>query len=221
MRDTTSYARAAEEIPMDTTPDRSRTALEQAAAFFLATVERVEPAQWDRPGLGEWSVRDLVGHTGRAFLTVETYLGQPAAAVDLPTGADYVVTALAAHGDPAGVAQRGREAGAALGSDPTAATRVIVSRVLGLVAAADDSRLVATPVGGMRLVDYLPTRIFELVVHTLDLAAAIGVAAEPPAAASRVALHLIGEIVVRTGKAAPVLLSLTGRGPLPAGFGTM
>jgi uncharacterized protein (TIGR03083 family) len=206
---------------MEDAPGSTRAAFEQAAAFFLATVERVEPAQWDRPGLGEWSVRDLVGHTGRAFLTVETYLGQPAATVDLPTAADYVVTALAAHGDPAAVAQRGREAGAALGPDPTAATRANFARVLGLVAAADDTRLLATPVGGMRLVDYLPTRIFELVVHTLDLAAAIGVAAEPPAAAARVALHLVGEIVVRTGKTAPVLLALTGRGPLPAGFGTM
>jgi hypothetical protein len=119
------------------------------------------------------------------------------------------------------VAQRGREAGAALGPDPTAATRANFSRVLGLVAATDDTRLLTTPVGGMRLVDYLPTRILELVVHTLDLAAAIGVAAEPPAAAARVAIHLTGEMVVRTGKAAPVLLALTGRGPLPAGFSTL
>src|SRR4051794_34203389 len=193
-----------EEFPMEQAPGSTRSALEQAAAFFLATVERVEPAQWDRPGLGEWSVRDLVGHTGRAFLTVETYLGQPAAAVDLPTAADYFVTALAAHGDPAAVAQRGREAGAALGADPATGTRAIVSRVLGLVATADDSRLVSTPVGGMRLVDYLPTRVFELVVHTLDLAAAIGVAAEPPPAAAGIAVHLASEIAVRTGKAAPL-----------------
>src|SRR3954468_13176357 len=165
---------------MEDAPGSIRPAFEQAAAFFLATIERVEPTQWDRPGLGEWSVRDLVGHTGRAFLTVETYLGQPAAAVDLPTAADYFVTALAAHGDPAAVAQRGREAGAALGPDPTAATRAIVSRVLGLVAAADDSRLVSTPVGGMRLVDYLPTRVFELVVHTLDIASAPRRPAAPP-----------------------------------------
>jgi uncharacterized protein (TIGR03083 family) len=206
---------------MQYAPGSVRAAFEQSAAFFLATVERVGPAQWDRPGLGEWSVRDLVGHTGRALLTVESYLGQPAAAVDLPTGADYLVTALAAHGDPAAVAQRGREAGAALGADPTAANRALVARVLSLVATADDTRLVTTPVGGMRLLDYLPTRIFELVVHTLDLAAAIGVAAEPPAAAADVALRLVGEIAVRTGKAAPVLLALTGRGPLPAGFSMM
>src|SRR4051794_17898417 len=55
-----------EGFPMEQAAGSSRSALEQAAAFFLATVERVEPTQWDLPGLGEWSVRDLVGHTGRA-----------------------------------------------------------------------------------------------------------------------------------------------------------
>ena len=51
-----------------------RLAFEQAADFYLATVDRIRPDQWDQPGLGVWSVRDLVGHTSRAFLTVETYL---------------------------------------------------------------------------------------------------------------------------------------------------
>ena len=42
-----------------------KLAYEQAAGFFVATVEQVRPEQWDSPGLDLWSVRDLAGHTGR------------------------------------------------------------------------------------------------------------------------------------------------------------
>jgi hypothetical protein len=42
--------------------------------------------------------------------------------------------------------------------------------VLAQVNTASDAVLVSTPVGGMRLIDYLPSRIFELAVHTLDIA---------------------------------------------------
>jgi hypothetical protein len=39
--------------------------------------------RWDAPGLGEWDVRALVGHTSRAMLTVEAYLAKPAEQVDM------------------------------------------------------------------------------------------------------------------------------------------
>ena len=61
---------------------------------------------------------------------------------------------------------RGREAGVALGPDPIAAVRDIAARVLAQVQTTSDEVLVSTPVGGMRLIDYLPSRIFELAVHT-------------------------------------------------------
>ncbi len=198
-----------------------RLAFEQAGDFFLSTAGQVRPEQWDQPGLGVWSVRDLVGHTSRAFLTVETYLDRPTSEAALAQAADYVVAAQAMYGNPADVAQRGREAGAALGADPVAAVREIAARVRPLVARADDGQLLATPIGGIRLIDYLPTRVFELVVHTLDLATAIGIAAEPPADAARLCLQLAAEVVARSGKATPVLLALSGRGPLPAGFSIM
>ena len=195
-----------------------KLAYEQAAGFFVATVEQVRPEQWDSPGLDRWSVRDLAGHTGRALLTVETYLGQPASAVEVETPGDYFVAALAGTGGPDQIAQRGREAGAALGPDPASAVREIAARVLGLVATADDARLLSTPVGGMRLRAYLPTRTFELVVHTLDLAVALGVPAEPPPEPARLSLQIAAELTLRSGRGAEVLLALTGRRPLPDGF---
>jgi hypothetical protein len=77
---------------------------------------------------------------------------------------------------------------------------------------------VTTVVGGMRLRDYLPTRTFELVVHTSDLAAAIGVRPEVPAPAARQALLVVADLAVAAGLAAPLLLAATGRPGLPTGF---
>jgi len=67
----------------------------------------------------------------------------------------------------------------------------------------------------MRLIDYLPSRIFELAVHTLDIAAALPVTVTLPAA---VALHLLADMALQPDKAAALLLAATGRRALPAGF---
>src|SRR6187455_1550147 len=84
------------------------------AAEWLVRTTRVVGARWDRAALGEWDVRALVGHTSRAFLTVEAYLGRPAAVVELGSPVDYYRAAGAIAGGP-DVAQRGRDAGTALG----------------------------------------------------------------------------------------------------------
>ena len=199
----------------------ARRTFAEAAGFFVATVERVRPADWERPALGEWSVRDLAGHTSRALITLETYLGRPAQAVDAASAVEYFVSARASFGDPVEVARRGREAGAALGADPAATIRQLAERVVPLVAGADLDLLLATPAGGMRLRDYLATRVFELVIHTLDLAAAIGAAAEPPVAATAVSLEIAAGLALRSGEVGDVLLALTGRRPLRSGFSVL
>src|SRR4051812_10750373 len=203
---------------MESPPASAPRAFEEAVGFLLATAERVRPEQWNTPALGEWSVRDLVGHASRALITTEAFLQHPAAAVDFATPADYMVGVLAQPGAAARVAQSGREAGAALSDEPLAALRALAARVLPLAAAADGAQPITTPAGGTRLADYLATRVFELTTHTLDLAHAIGAAVEPPPAAAGLALYLASDIAVRTGKAPDTLLALTGRRPLPAGF---
>jgi uncharacterized protein (TIGR03083 family) len=204
-------------MPIDT--GSIREAYEHAAQTFVETVEQVGADQWDRIALGEWTVRDLIGHTNRALLTVETYLGQPAAAVEVERPADYFIRASAALADPAAVAARGREAGQALGANPVAAVREAAERVLAEVRVAADDVCLTTPVGGMRLIDYLPTRVFELIVHTLDIGAAISVPVALPAGAAALTLDLVADLVVsRPDKVAPLLLAATGRQALPQGF---
>jgi uncharacterized protein (TIGR03083 family) len=188
----------------------------EAATAYEALVAAITPGQWAKPGLGEWDLRALVGHTSRSLVTVESYLGQPAATEDLTSPAAYL--AAVAKVDPASVADRGRAAGAALGDDPAAAVRTLVDRVVPLVAGEDDP-LISTALGGMRLRQYLPTRTFELVVHGLDIARAAGLPA--PAYSTGLlteVLALAASAAVLGGRGPEVLLTLTGRTSLPAGF---
>jgi uncharacterized protein (TIGR03083 family) len=199
--------------------DESRRAFTDAAGWFVDTTARVGD-RWTEPGLGEWDVRALVGHTSRSLLTVEAYLARPAAAVEIPATADYYTATRAAAAAPA-VAARGRDAGAALGTDPPAAVAEIATRVLRLVDGQDGTGLVTTIAGGMRLQDYLPTRTFELAVHTCDLARALGLPLDVPATAAAQALQVVAELAVAGGVTGPLLLAATGRPGLPAGWSVL
>lgn len=180
-----------------------------------------EIVDWGAAGLGEWSVRDLVGHTSRALLTVETYLATEAPSVEVETALQYFRVAMASLGDPAAVSQRGRDAGVALGERPAESVSAIVARVLPLVASATPDFVLQTPVGGMRVAEYLPTRVFELTVHTCDLAAALGRALDPPVSAATLTLRLLGELAATGESAGQVMLALTGRRALPSGFSAL
>lgn len=191
-----------------------RAAFRSAATWFREVVHQVGD-RWDLPGLGEWTVRDLVGHTSRALSTVASYLdAEPGPVVVESTTAYY----LAVGQSSAAVAERGREAGRALGDDPAAAIGDLSQRVLAKVDSAPDDAFVGTAAGGMRLIDYLPTRTFELVVHTADLASALDLEPAPPSVAAASALSLAGELSLERGSAVEVLLALTGRRPLAANF---
>ncbi len=70
----------------------------------------------------------------------------------------------------------------------------------------------------MPLSAYLPTRTFELVVHTLDLAAAIHAPGEPPTEPLAASLELAAGLALHSGRGVEVLLALTGRRTLAADF---
>jgi hypothetical protein len=186
------------------------------------------PGLWDEVGLGEWTVRELVGHTSRALLTVEAYLDAaaaadadgPVAAVEVTSPAAYYQRALAA-GTPAVIARRGRETAATLGPTPETAVAAIAARVLARVATLDGNEPADTPAGRIRIAEYLPSRTVELTVHTSDLLQSQGIpAAEQrvPTRAAAATLHVLVDLAAEKGVAAPLLRATTGRAPLPAGF---
>jgi uncharacterized protein (TIGR03083 family) len=201
-----------------TEPDRDpRRTFAEAAEAFAQLVRAIPPDAWDGPGLGEWDLRSLVGHTSRSLITVETYLGQPASRDDIPSAAAYY--AAISTVDPAAVAGRGREAGRALGDDPIATVQSLVPRVLALVQRAENPLLTTAAGNGMRLRTYLPTRTLELVVHGLDIATAVGLPAPEyrHAVLSEVAEVAAGAAVLQ-GHGLELIRALTGRAPLPGGF---
>jgi hypothetical protein len=205
-------------------PDQRRTFFE-AAAFFLHVAELIRDDQWAAPGLGVWSVRELVAHTGLAFTNLErevTTLAQPSVPDGgVPsTAVDFYQRGMAMPGVNERVAQRGHEAGQELGDDPITSVRALEARVRDLLGRTPDDIVVATPIATLPLAEYLLTKNFELVVHTLDLAAALNLDAEPPAAPLAECLGMVLALAARrtTPEAEALLRALTGRATLPAGF---
>jgi hypothetical protein len=193
----------------------------EAARWVAGVVGAIPDPVWDGPGLGEWDLRALVGHTSRAVLNVEQYLAAPATHEDVGSAAAYYERTASVHGaDARAVLQRGVDAGAALGDDPAAAFHDIVERVTALLPGIDD-RLVLTIAGGIRLSSYLPTRTFELAVHGLDIAEAAGVSTLPPERVLRDALDLATTLALQSGEGAGLLLALTGRRRLAPGFSVL
>ena len=204
---------------MEITWDESREAFEAAAEWFVATSADVGD-RWGALGLGDWDVRALVGHASRSFVTVEAYLAKPPEQVDVESAALYYRATRSLARGP-GVAQRGIDAGQALGDDPVAAIAELADRVTALVQRSTGDELLTTIAGGMRLRDYLPPRTFELVVHTCDLAVALGAPMAVPPSSARHAMYLVTELVIDDAQSADALLALTGRRPLPAGFSVL
>jgi uncharacterized protein (TIGR03083 family) len=191
------------------------------AAHSVAVLVHDIPAdRWDGPGLGEWDLRSLVGHASRSLITVSTYLQQPAENEDITTPQEYYVRVNpAALGmAPDAVLERGRQAGRDLGEDPAATVDELVSRVVGELADAGDPLITVIGGAGIRLRTYLPTRTFELAVHGLDIARAVGISFAMPPDVLEEATTLAARIAVVEGNGEAVLMALTGRDQLPSGF---
>ncbi len=195
-------------------PAAVRAAFEDAAASLLTTVDDIEPHQWDLPGLGVWTVRELTAHTLRAFTTIERYLAaEPSIDRVIVDAADYYRIGVADPNVHTRVAERGRDAGAQL-TDPVGESEATAQRVLAIVASTADDDVVNTAFGQMSFIEYLATRAAELALHTLDLQRATGQPLELTPATSSMVVSLMAEL------AEPITLlsALTGRGTMPADY---
>lgn len=174
----------------------------------------------DAPGLGEWDVRSLLGHTCRAFTTIEQYTrdAQGGAEVSLHSPADYFHAAFASLAEESQVTERGKDAGRALGSSPAAAAAEIVERVRALVGTLPDHACLQTPVGSIRLIDYLATRAFEITVHSIDLAAATNQPTPSILDTCTADAIAVCSQIATPAQRHDILFAATGRGALPQGF---
>lgn len=191
-----------------------------AATAFARLVHDIPEAKWDGPGLGEWDLRSLVGHASRSLITVTTYLQTTPEQEDLADPVEYYtyVAQYASNAGSEAIAERGRQAGRELGTDPAATVDSLVAKALDDVAAVEDPLIAVIGGLGIRLSSYLPTRVFELAVHGLDVARAAGVDFTLPADVLLDATVLAARIGVALGQGETVLTALTGRDTLPAAF---
>jgi hypothetical protein len=198
-----------------------------AADAFATLIDVLPSDSWEEPALGVWNLRDLVGHAAAAGLsTVLTALDQQADSEGITSAEGYY--AFARSVDPAiyqaaveAATAQARTDGEALGDHPAHAVHALVAQVRTKLdtAGADDILVQIHPlIGGMRLAAWLPTRTFELAVHSLDIAAAAGIPADLPVTVLADAAALAARIAAATGDGRTVLRALTGRGVLTEGF---
>jgi len=196
------------------------TTFASAATAFARLVHDIPASKWDGPGLGEWDLRSLVGHTSRSLITVSTYLQTTAAREDIATPEEYYarVSRSVPGIDSSAIVERGRQAGSDLGDDPATVVDGLVERVLGELAVAGDPLIQVIGGLGIRLHSYLPTRTFELAVHGLDIARAADLSFRLPEDVLADAAVLATRVGVVMGQGEAVLLALTGRAELPPSF---
>jgi uncharacterized protein (TIGR03083 family) len=195
-----------------------------AADAFADLVVRLPDTDWQSPGLGIWTRRDLVGHTvSSALRQVPPVLANPAGHQEILSPEGYwafahsvppelYAAAVAASSDDA------RKTGADLGADPADEVRHLVGAAAEALATVGDDDLVETSAGGMRVADWISTRTFELTVHGLDLASSAGVAFPLPGDVMAESAALAARVAVALGDGPLLLRTLTGRASLPDGF---
>jgi uncharacterized protein (TIGR03083 family) len=188
--------------------DALAAAFADASGFLVEAVRLVPDGSWDEPGLGTWTRRELAGHANRSHALLAEYLRRPQP--PQPPGSPYF--------SAAAIAARGRDAVAALGVDPAAAVAAASASAIALVGATPPDAVLGSPAGTMTLARYLPSRIAELTIHALDLAGALGAGLDPPPAALRESLAFVAALAARRDQPAAVLLALTGRRQLSAGY---
>ena len=187
---------------------RDVDAFKEASRYFIEVVGAVPSTSWDLAGLGEWTIKELVGHTNRANVIIVDYLERPQPPE--PPDSTYFTDAA--------IAQRGRDAVAALGSEPHATVSAASARAIALIEKMPPGAAVGSPMGTMKLIDYLPSRTAELTIHGLDLARALDLELAPPSEALRASLAFVASFAMRKEQGETVLLALSGRGDLPSGF---
>ncbi|MDX1690719.1 MAG: maleylpyruvate isomerase N-terminal domain-containing protein [Acidimicrobiia bacterium] len=191
---------------------------------FRSAAEAIDPlvdtpTDWSTPGLGTWTVAELLAHTLRALQTTHDYVMAPQPAgpptvtaagyydayltwrADDPESADALVAGRSQGmvGDPDDLADRWRRAR---------------GTAVSVVTDAGPDRGVETPFGVLNLHEYLRTRTLELAVHGLDLARAVGADGwHPPRVAVADAIALLGELAVLRADGDQFLLAMTGRVP--------
>ncbi|MBB6350106.1 maleylpyruvate isomerase N-terminal domain-containing protein [Nonomuraea muscovyensis] len=181
-------------------------------------------AAWDRPSaLTEFSVAGLAGHLAHQLVRVADALDSEATQEPVNLLDHYVmspwVQAGLDHESNVGIRRAG-EASAADGPAALAArTAELLERQRAVLPAEPADRIVHLASSGwsLRLDDFLLTRVMELVVHSDDLAASVGVdTPELPPSVIDPVVELLARLAVHRHGATAVIRTLSRAERAPA-----
>lgn len=179
--------------------------------------------RWESPSaLAEMTVGALAGHLLRAATTLHASLASTPGGGSSFDAAGYFLSieGLAGPGGidlgsplHAGIRQRAMSEGAGGAGDVLARWDETASRLADALRSESPERVVAAREGRpMTLGEYTVTRLVELVVHTDDLAASVGVDAPPfPSDAYDLVVGCLVEMAVRRHGPGAVVRALTRR----------
>lgn len=186
----------------------------EECAAVEQTLAAVDSQDWARPALGSWNLAELGAHLIRGVTRITAYLLEPVtgpAEVDRITYFQFDTEAAAA-----GVAQRAVDEAAEV--DPTTMPGRFAAGWVASAAAARDhgpDQLLTAFRGAMRLDEYVATRVLEVVVHHLDVRAALDLPPASTPAGSRLTMSileaLLGESRPRNMGRSRFILAATGR----------
>jgi uncharacterized protein (TIGR03083 family) len=193
--------------------------LERESRLAWEAASTLDEAAFARPTrLPSWNVKQLLAHMWGDLDRIREYLGEPA-----PPAADTDAVAYWRSYDPAedgpAVADRAKTVAARFATGPELVVAFDRAREGSIALAVDTppDRVVATWGPTLRFDDYLQTRILEMGVHGLDLAAAIGrepwLTSEAAAVIRRILVGLLGEepAIVRRWSDRSLVEAGTGR----------
>lgn len=186
------------------------SAFRYVSHWWRSLVGAIDDHVWDRPALGEWSVRELVAHTNRAYKTLIEYAeGEVKDETEIHSAASYFRTVLGEETPHVHIAARAKRE-ALDHRDWVSATDDLASTAEELVTDLAPDHPMHLFVGEMPLDQYLATRIVELVLHGLDLAVAVDLPTVAPSSAARVALTVLTDLATDDDLSS-ILRLLTGR----------
>ncbi len=181
-----------------------------------ATLADVPADAWTRPALGSWNLAELVAHLVRAVNRLTAY-------VDLPVEEAPPVERFAYFRDVASqapeVAARAVEEARKVDAETLPALFAESWRTdAELAETLPADRLITTIRGPMRVNDYLATRLLEVVIHHIDVRAALDLPAAPTPEASQLTMELLEGMLgsPRPHNLGRVRFLLTATGRLPS-----
>lgn len=202
--------------------------LESAGIAGALLREPVLVERWSAPSaLADFSTGGLARHLANQVTQPVALLaaapgGSAIAVLEHYTGSDWVTSGVDGA-DNVGIRRRGEGAAALVAADGLAAEfDAALAELRVVVPAQPADRIVDLGRWGLRVDDFLLTRVMELVVHVDDLAVSLDLPTPPlPAAATEATIGLLARVAAWRHGSLPVVRGLARRERAPASIAAL